>query len=293
MGSVNSVLNQISVQETQVAQINQSCKQTDIATLTDENITIINSTVGNITFTNSLQVNNLDCMLTSTIQNVADTTISSVTKNVNKDTWPIDFTSHTNTVTNIANISSFQQAISDQACNQALSVDTQHNSLTIIDSVTGNIVIASQAVVNGQSCNLAASTYQMAVNQATNDSDNENSTGCFLSDLGMCLPILGAALAVPLVIFLSKSGGGAGGMPGMPGGSGGESSASQLLESAEATNLLEGGSISSLPKAPADASAGAGRGAAGPPTAASRGGGMTSARSAPISTTSVSVTRGR
>ncbi len=214
----NSILNATDIQQTQISETNQKCTTTDVSSLSDVQITIINSTVGDISLTNSLKIGSLSCVLNALIQNSASNIVDNINKNTNSTNYPISFTNQANSVANINNIYSFQQALINQTCNQSVIAETNNVTLTIIDSVTGNIVIANSAQIESQSCNLAATTYQQVVNQAVNDTKNENSAECALFDFCLIIPILAAIVAIPILSrFASSALGGA-----RPGGSGGD-----------------------------------------------------------------------
>lgn len=210
MGNFNSTFNSTSIQETQIAQTNQQCFQNNFVSLDDTTITIINSTVGDISLTNSLQINNLDCILNATTINAVNNSISNIVQNVNSSFFPFSAQINSNSTTNIISVNSFQEAINNQMCNQNVSSEAGHNSLTIIDSVTGNILIANSSAITSQSCNLAASTSQTATNEAKTDTSNENSTECLGFDCCMIVPILLGIVALPIISRLVKPPGGSG-----------------------------------------------------------------------------------
>lgn len=209
MGSVNTTLNSTSIQQSQVSQINQSCTQNVLANLSNVDITVISSTIGDITLTNSVQVGNLECVLNASSVNSISNMIDNVTKNVDSSLLPFQFSADFNTTVNTTDIASFQQAIINQTCNQTISAITTNASMTFIDAVTGNILIANKAEVSTSSCNLAASTYQQAVNAVTNDTANTKTCGCGSFDAIMCLPVLLGIIILP--VLAKFGGGGAGG----------------------------------------------------------------------------------
>jgi hypothetical protein len=235
MGNINTALNETNIQTSQISQSVQQCNQSAYSSLSDNQITIIDSTVGDISLTNSLQIGNIDCTLTSTVVNSATSAVANVTKNTNTQAFPFSFDVQANTAVNMNSVTSFQQALVDQSCNQSFSSSNGKNSFTIIDSVTGNIVIANQLSITSQSCNLAASTSQMAQNSTANDIENKNSTSCFGADCCiLCVPLLLGLIALPILSKFARQ------MGQQQGGGGGDDEASALLANAQATSLLAG-----------------------------------------------------
>lgn len=229
MGSFNSILNSNTIQDVQISQTNQSCTQTASSSVSNISITIINSTTGSISLINSLQIADINCVMSALTTTTANNIIDNVTKN-ETSLLPFALTASVNNVTNINDIYSFQQALTNQICNQTVSADTSGANLTIIDSVSGNILIGNQTSVSSLSCNLAASTYQQISNQVTNDTKNKTTQSCCGFDICMCIPLLLGIIALPIVAKIAtQQRGGQGG--------GDNQALNTLLEGAVATQL--------------------------------------------------------
>lgn len=203
MGNFNTALNNTSIQQTQVSQVNQSCNQNVLANLSNVDITVISSTIGNLTLTNSVEVGNLECVLNATSTNSVSNMIDNITKNVDSTIYPFQVKADSNTAINTTDIASFQQAIINQTCNQNVTAQTTNASITFIDAVTGNIVIANKAIVSDSTCNLSASTYQQAVNSVTNDTEQKVSCPCISGSLLLIIPVL---IGVAVLPILAKAG---------------------------------------------------------------------------------------
>jgi hypothetical protein len=232
MGNFYSDTVAANIDQTQIAQINQDCKQATSSQLSDIQITAIDSHVGDITLSSTLNVGNLDCVLSAVAQAsaqsaVSNSSIASITA------LPFQLNANSISVSDYINIQSYQQSLINQTCTQSAASSVSQVDFTIIDSTTGNIKVASSAQIEGFSCNLTSNIYQSAAAQVTNSSTGKISSGCCLFDLGMVIPIVLGLVGLLVVSKLAKSKGAQGG--------GGGAGSNPLSEEAEEFVDLTGG----------------------------------------------------
>lgn len=198
MGDVFSVNAQQNISTTQIQQVNQTCTQGDKAEISDVQVTIIDSHVGDIDLTNQLKIGRLDCVMDALASTTAQNTVKN-TASADISQLPFKFDATDVSVNDVTNVYSYQQSLVQQACIQETTALITGVNVTIIDATTGNIRISNVSQLNSSNCNLAASTYQSIANSITDASSDKVTESCCGFDLGMlCLPII-ALVALGIV----------------------------------------------------------------------------------------------
>lgn len=191
MGASFSQNSQQTIAQTQISQVSQNCTQGGNAIIDGLVITVIDSHIGDIDITNTLQVGKMDCVMTALSQSAAKTDVTNKV-NAELNVLPFSFSRSSISVIDSTSIYSYQQSLIDQTCTQTASAVAKEMVLTFIDSSTGNIRVTNQASIESFSCNLAASTYQAVANSVLNDTTAKITESCCGFSCGMCLlPILG------------------------------------------------------------------------------------------------------
>lgn len=215
MGNLYSSFDQTNVNQTQISQVNQKCGQSGSTTISDITITAIDSHLGDIELSAQLAITKMDCVMNSLIQSTAISTISDKSE-AKQQVLPFQATVNSYSSTDIENISSFQQSLTDQACTQSATAAARDVTMTFIDSTTGNIKIVTTLQVDTFNCNLAAASYQAATSQVTNASSAQQTASCCGVDLSMIIPVIIGMIALGVVAKLArgKPASAAGGPPG-------------------------------------------------------------------------------
>lgn len=225
MGNTISNLFSENINQTQLTSINQTCNQSASARVQDFDIVAIDSHVGDITISATLNVGSMDCVMGA----VADQSAQTLVQNTDLNSISsLPFQANINDISNtdITNIQSFQQSIINQSCNQTAAVEIKDASLTFIDSSTGNITIAVVGSINDFSCNLQASSYQSASATVQDLASNKITVTCCGFDLAMIVPAVLGLIALVVISKLATK---------QQSGQQGESTADQIVKlSAEA-----------------------------------------------------------
>lgn len=203
MGGSQSSSNVENITQQQLAETTQICKQDPSAKIDDAHITIIDSRVGDISLTNQLNIGNLGCTTNALTRIVAQNLVKNITQQ-QFNTIPLALVFTNQSAANVTNIASLQQSIIDQSCIQTPTASLEDVNVLIIDSTTGNLVIANSLNIQQVSCNLAASTYQSIANAVTDDTSQKASITCCGCDLAMLLPLVVGLLAIPVVAVVVK-----------------------------------------------------------------------------------------
>lgn len=189
MGNHISNLFSENINQTQLTSINQTCNQSATARITDPQIVAIDSHLGDINISASVNVGDMNCVMGAVSSQTATAAVANTTLN---DIQSLPFQAVINGINNtdITDIQSFQQAIINQSCIQSAFAGVEDARLTFIDSSTGNITIAASSKIDSFNCNLQASTYQSATATVQDTASNKISVSCCGFDLGMLIPIV-------------------------------------------------------------------------------------------------------
>ncbi len=210
MGNNIGVLASENINQTEISAINQKCNVGVNSVIQDITITAIDSHIGNIELTNSVNVGDMSCVMAAvsaatTVADVTNTAAASISA------LPLQATINNIDVQDYTTIQSYQQSLIDQSCIESVAADTTDVQLTFIDTSTGNIKIANQVAVSSLSCNLQASSYQSASARVVDSTTAKISSGCCGFGLGMLVPVVIAVIGVAVLSKVMKKDAGGGG----------------------------------------------------------------------------------
>jgi hypothetical protein len=204
MGNIISDSATENISQTQITAINQKCNQSVSARVENVQITAIDSHIGNIDLSATVNVGDLNCVLAAVAQAVAQSAVEN-TSIAQISALPFQANINTISVTDVTDIQSYQQSIIDQSCVQTVTAEATNIVLTFIDSSTGNIKIGAAAQITSSSCNLQASSYQSAAATVKDLSEAKITSGCCAFDLGMAIPLVLGLIGLVVVTKMAMS----------------------------------------------------------------------------------------
>ncbi len=204
MGNGFSSFASTNINQTQISSINQTCNESAHNLIEDVTITAIDSHVGDITLSSTLNVGRMDCVMDAVTTATAQAAVTN-TAEAQIQSLPYQLDSNNINISQITAVQSFQQSIINQSCQEVTEAAVKDLFLTFIDSSTGNIKVTSQSQIDSISCNLTASSYQSAAATVKNSASGKISVSCCGFDLGMLIPVVLGLVALVVVSKMAAS----------------------------------------------------------------------------------------